>query len=286
MGSMDRSRAAFRATLVAVVAAAGLLAGGCGTAQNYLDPRGPGFTGQHATAAPPAAPGAGPGGGLRVVSFNVEHAQRIPQAIAILRAHPPLRDADVLALQEMDLPGTQAVAEALGLNYVYYPASRGPGHERDMGEAVLSPWPIEDSWKVPLPHLTNLIHRSRSAAAARILVRGRALRAYSVHFGSPWGMGATRRREQAQAVLADALTSPEPVVIAGDFNSKGVSKVFEAAGFVWATRDIGRTAGPFSFDHVVARGLTPAGAPAAGVVREAREASDHRPVWASFGPVP
>jgi endonuclease/exonuclease/phosphatase family metal-dependent hydrolase len=43
---------------------------------------------------------------------------------------------------------------------------------------------------------------------------------------------------------------------------------------------VGHTAGPFSFDHVVARGLTPAGDPAAGVVREAKQASDHRPVWA------
>ena len=36
---------------------------------------------------------------------------------------------------------------------------------------------------------------------------------------------------------------------------------------------------------VVARGLAPAGSPAAGVVREAREASDHRPVWAAFAPL-
>lgn len=265
---------------VALGVALGLLAGGCGTAHNYLDPHGPGFTGQH--AAPPAAARAE---GLRVVSFNIEHAQRIPAAIAILRAHAPLRAPDVLALQEMDLPGTQAVAQALGLNYAYYPASRGPGDARDMGEAVLSPWPIEASWKVRLPHLTRTILRSRSAVAARLRVNGRALTAYSVHFGSPWGMDGSDRRDQARAVLADARRQDGALVIAGDFNSKSVSRVFEEAGFTWATRDIGRTAGPFSFDHVVARGLAPAGSPAAGVVREAREASDHRPVWAAFAPL-
>ncbi len=273
--------AGFDGSRVALAAALALLAGGCGTAHNYLDPRGPGFAGQH--AGPP--PAVDPQPGLRVVSFNVEHARRIPQAIAILRTHAPLREADALALQEMDLPGTQAIAQALGLNYAYYPASRGPGDERDMGEAVLSPWPIEASWKVRLPRLTRGLQRSRSAVAARILVEGRALTVYSVHFGSPWGMGGGGRREQAQAVLSDARGRSGPVVIAGDFNSKSVSRVFEQAGFTWATREIGRTAGPFSFDHVVARGLAPSGTPAAGVVREAREASDHRPVWAAFAPL-
>lgn len=265
-------------TRFALALAVGLLAAGC-SASNYLDPHGPGYTGQAATSQPPARPRAD---GLRVVSFNIEHARRIPEAIAILRDHAPLRDPDVLALQEMDLPGTRAIAEALGLNYAYYPASRGPGDPRDMGEAVLSPWPIEASWKVRLPHLTRTILRSRSAVAARLRVNGRPVTAYSVHFGSPWGMDGSDRRDQARAVLADAQRQSGPVVIAGDFNSKSVSRVFEQAGFAWSTRDVGRTAGPFSFDHVVARGLRPAGSPAAGVVREAREASDHRPVWAAF----
>ncbi len=265
-------------TRLALALAAGLLGAGC-SAHNYLDPHGPGYTGQPSTSQPPAT---SPADGLRVVSFNIEHARRIPEAIAILRGHAPLRDPDVLALQEMDLPGTRAIAEALGLNYAYYPASRGPGDERDMGEAVLSPWPIEASWKVRLPHLTRTILRSRSAVAARLLVDGRRVTAYSVHFGSPWGMDGSDRRDQARAVLADAQRQSGPVVIAGDFNSKSVSRVFEQAGFAWSTRDVGRTAGPFSFDHVVARGLRPAGSPAAGVVREAREASDHRPVWAAF----
>ena len=139
---------------------------------------------------------------------------------------------------------------------------------------------IEESWKVPLPHLTRVLHRSRAAVAARVHIDGRAVRVYSVHFGSPWGMGGGGRRDQARPVLAAALASTDPVVIAGAFNSKGVSRVFESAGFLWITRDVGRTVGPFSFDHIVARGLRPAGRILAGVVREAKEASDHHPVWA------
>jgi endonuclease/exonuclease/phosphatase family metal-dependent hydrolase len=271
----SRERAGrFQATSWRVIALGlALVAGGCATAHNYRDPGGPRFVGQHAADAPP-------GSDLHVVTFNIAHAHRIPEAIAILRTQASLRDMDVLALQEMDAPGVQAIAKAMGLNYVYYPASRGPEEERDMGEALLSPWPIEESWKVPLPHDTRVIHRSRVAVGARIRVDGRAVRAYSVHFGSPWGMGGGGRRDQAKAVLADALASPDPVVIAGDFNGKGVSRVFESAGFLWVTRDVGRTVGPFSFDHIVARGLTAAPSRAAGVVREAKGASDHRPVWA------
>jgi endonuclease/exonuclease/phosphatase family metal-dependent hydrolase len=250
-----------------------LIVGGCASAHNYLDPGGPRHVGQHAGDTPP-------GSDVHVVTFNIAHSKHIPEAIDILRTQPSLRDLDVLALQEMDAPGVQAIAKAMGLNYVYYPASRGPEEERDMGVALLSPWPIEESWKVPLPHVTRVLHRSRAAVAARIRIDGRAVRVYSVHFGSPWGMGGGRRRDQARAVLANALASADPVVIAGDFNSKGVSRIFESAGFLWITRDVGRTVGPFSFDHIVARGLGPAGSRTAGVVREAKGASDHRPVWA------
>jgi len=250
-----------------------LTTGACATAHNYLDIGGPRYMGQHAGGDPPR-------GDLHVVTFNIQHSRHIAEAIDILRTHAQLRDLDVLALQEMDAAGVKAIAEALRLNYVYYPASRGPEEERDMGEALLSPWPIEESWKVPLPHTTRFVRRMRAAVAARIRIDGRAVRVYSVHFGSPWGMGPGGRRDQAREVLADARASEEPVIVAGDFNSKGVSRVFEAAGFLWATRDVGRTVGPFSFDHIVTRGMTRAPGESAGVVREADGASDHRPVWA------
>src|SRR6185436_18131400 len=111
---------------------------------NYLEPEGPRYAGGPSpmSAAPPRGDGS-----LRVVTFNVEYAKRIPEAIAALRADG-LRGADVIALQEMDAPGTAAIAEALGMNYVYYPASRHPKTGRDFGNAILSPWPIEASRKV------------------------------------------------------------------------------------------------------------------------------------------
>ncbi len=266
------SRRAWSRALAVTLAA---LAAGCATSSDYVVHQGPRYEGKNAGASPAEA-----GANLRVVTFNIEHGKRVPEAIAILRTYAALRAPDVLTLQEMDAPGVEAIARELGLNYVYYPAPREPGDGHDMGEALLTPWPIEESWDVTLPHVTRGIHRSRAAVAARIRIGGRVLVAYSVHFAAPWGMGSGGRRDQAAAVLADARDRPESVIVAGDFNSKGVSNVFESAGFAWPTRHIGHTVGPFSYDQVVARGLVPVGDPAAGVVHEAKQASDHRPVWA------
>jgi endonuclease/exonuclease/phosphatase (EEP) superfamily protein YafD len=125
-----------------------------------------------------------------------------------------------------------------------------------------------------------VLGQGRAAVTARVLVAGRAIRVYSVHLGSPLGTSGGNRRQQAEVVLADARAVPEPVLVAGDFNSSSVGRAFEAEGFAWPTKAVGATTRRFSFDHVFARGLTPGAATAAGVAREVRDASDHRPVWA------
>ena len=252
---------------------------GCATADNYMGGNEPRYSGRHARAQPRPVPAA-----LRVVTFNIEYAKRMPPAIQALREHPALRDADLLLLQEMDAAGVEAVAAALGLNYAYFPASRHPGTGRDVGNAVLSPWPIEEDWKLLLPHASRILHQGRAAVGARVRIGGRAVRVYSVHFGSPFGISGEHRRAQAEVVLAHARQSADPVIIAGDLNNKGLGHAFVAAGFQWPTKNVGGTRGSFSFDHVFARGLGP-GKAQAGVARDV-DASDHRPVWAllAFAP--
>ena len=112
---------------------------------------------------------------------------------------------------------------------------------------------------------------------ARVQVGGRCFRAYSLHLGSPLGMSPGDRRDQAAAVLEDADASPDPVIIAGDFNSSGIGELFEERGYFWPTRSVGKSVMWFSFDHVFVRGVS-AGS-AAGVAREVDDASDHRPAW-------
>ena len=264
------------------MAALGLVAAltlGCATVHNYLEPEGPRYAGGPNTV-PAATPRAD--GSLRVVSFNIAYAKQIPEAIAALRADA-LRGADLIALQEMDAPGTAAIAEGLGLNYVYYPASR-PSTGRDFGNAVLSPWPIEASHKVVLPGFSRGTHQARAAVAATVRVDGRAIVIYSVHLTSPWGMGGGGRARQVDAILADAAGHADPVVLAGDFNSHGVGERVVARGFLWPTRKIGHSIGPFSYDHIFVRGLRLAEGVSAGVAKAGPKASDHWPVWAALLP--
>lgn len=249
------------------------LAASCATTHNYLAPDGPRWLGAYA-GAPDADPT------LRVVTFNVEYGRRVDRAIAGLSSHPSLQGADLLLLQEMQGPGVDEVARALGMNYVYFPASRHRKSGADMGNAILSPWPIEEPRKLLLPHPSRLIQRARAAVTALVTIDGRPVRVYSVHLGSPLGISGGRRRAQAEVVLADAGGRSEPILIAGDLNSHGIGKLFVERGYVWATRSVGNTVRRFSFDHVFLRGL-PAGV-TAGVAREVTDASDHRPVWAAL----
>ena len=150
--------------------AAGLLAAAsaaCATATSYLDPAGPLHEFRRdANAAAPEAPGT-----LRVVSFNIAYAVEIDRALEVLRGEPSLRAADVLALQEMDAPGTERIARALGMNAVYFPSGVHPRHDRDFGCAVLSPWPLGEPRKLVLPHAARVNRLRRSAASAVVTRR-------------------------------------------------------------------------------------------------------------------
>ena len=267
---------------LALVAALGV---SCSTV-NYLDPAGPSYEERFADSAPPHP---APGARLRVVSFNIAYAVKIDQALELLREDPALRDVDVLALQEMDAPGTERLARELGMNSVYVPSAVHPKTSRDFGCAILSPWPLVEPGKVVLPIAAFGSGVRRSAVRATVLWGEHRVRVYSVHLPSPLGVTGGARRQQLEVLLADVADSAEPVVLTGDWNSKDVGKQIVAAGFSWPTRDVGSTSKflffGMSIDHIFAKGLeSPADADAAGVVQDNRGASDHRPVWAVFAP--
>jgi endonuclease/exonuclease/phosphatase family metal-dependent hydrolase len=246
---------------------------------NYLDPSGPSLQGAHGNE--PARDGV-----LRVVTFNIEHGKKVDRAMAALSTHASLRGADVILLQEMDGAGADKLARALGMNFIYFPGSHDPGSKRDMGNAILSPWPLDDPRKVLLPHPSRIIHRARSTVGARVTIEGLAYRVYSVHLGSPVGVSGGSRRDQAQAVLKDAADSLEPTIIGGDFNSSGLGKLFVQKGYFWATESIGKTVKKvllsYAYDHVFLKGVP--GNVTAGVARDVKDASDHRPVWVTVAP--
>jgi len=249
---------------------------------NYLDSSGPSYEASFAEAAPPAL---APDARLRVVTFNIAYAVKIDLALALLRESPSLQGLDILALQEMDVPGTERLAQELGMNSLYVPSAVHPKSGRDFGCAILSPWPIVEPGKVVLPVAAFGSRVQRSAVRATVLWGGHRIRVYSLHLPSPLGVTGAARRQQLAVLLEDAADSRDPVVIAGDFNSKDVGKQLMAGGYSWPTRDVGTTSKFFFFgmsiDHIFAKGLeSPTGAAASGVVEDNRGASDHRPVWA------
>jgi endonuclease/exonuclease/phosphatase family metal-dependent hydrolase len=267
-----------------VPAAALLLAGAaasCAPALNYWEPDRPRYAGRH--AAPDDDPA------FRVVTFNVKFAREVDRAARLLREHPELRGADLVALQEMDAEGTERIARALAMDYVYYPAIRHPGTDRDFGNAILSRWPLTDDRKLVLPHHSRFRDMQRIAVSATASTPFGPVRVYSVHLETPGGIAGVNRQRQAAAVIRDAAPYPR-VIVAGDMNSRAVGEVFAWYGFRWVTRDLGSTISVFAWDHVFVRGLSVAGQ-SAGIVRDNLGASDHLPVWAvleldgSGGPV-
>jgi endonuclease/exonuclease/phosphatase family metal-dependent hydrolase len=249
---------------------------------NYLDPTGPLHEARFAEASPSPLP---PGAPLRVVTFNIAYAVKVDLAIDVLRETPQLRNADVLALQEMDARGTERIARELGMNSVFVPSAVHPKTDRDFGCAILSPWPLVESGKVVLPIAALGSGVRRSAARATVLRGDERLRSYSVHLPSPLGVTGAARRQQLEVLLADAAGFTGPVVIAGDFNSHDIGEQLVEAGYSWPTRDVGTTSRFFFFgmsiDHIFARGLVAVPAVESfGAVKENRGASDHRPVWA------
>jgi endonuclease/exonuclease/phosphatase family metal-dependent hydrolase len=260
-----------RQVLRALALAVAVASAGCAAALNYTDPGGPRFAGIFEAPDPDPA--------LRVVSFNIKYSREIARAIRLFEVREELRGADIVALQEMDAPGVDRIARALGLNYVYYPAVRHPGPDHDFGNAVLARWPIVDDGKIVLPHPQRWRKSQRAAVAATVRAPAGDIRVYSVHLETPFGVSGGQRKAQAEAILADALRYPR-VVIAGDFNSRAVGQVFDRHGFHWLTRDTGSTISFFSWDHVFVRGLDAREGTGAGVVRDNEGASDHLPVWA------
>ena len=248
-----------------------LLVSGCAAARNYPDLAGPRHT---ATAAHAAR---SDDGELRVVSFNVKFAKQIARAIQVLRTDDSLRSPDIVLLQEMDEAGTEAIADSLGMDWVYYPASVAPsGH--DFGNAILSCWSLEADTKILLPH-EDIVHGSRRiAVAATAHIDGRAFRIYCVHLATITGNGPHARREQLATVLDDAARFPD-VIIGGDFNSETVPEIALARGYTWPTRHLQHTAKWWTLDHILLKGDLSARTASVGVVRNNLKASDHHPVW-------
>ena len=223
-----------------------------------------------------------------MVTFNIAYAVKIDRALELLRESPPLQGFDVLALQEMDVPGTERLARELGMNSLYVPSAVHPKSGRDFGCAILSPWPLVEPGKVVLPSPAFGSGVQRSAVRATVLWGERRVRVYSVHLPSPLGVTGAARRQQLEVLLADAADSVDPVVLTGRLQLPRRREADRGGRLLLAHARRRAPRSKFFFfgmsiDHIFAKGLeSPDRHAAAGVVQDNRGASDHRPVWAVF----
>ena len=246
-----------------------MLASGCKTGRNYPEAASPRYAG----TAPAAA--ISRGDTLLVVSFNIEFSNEVPAAIRVLNTTAALRGADVVLLQEMTAPAARAIADSLGMSHVYYPAIYNRVYRRDVGNAVLSRWPIVADAKLILPSRSRYAKTQRTATAATIRVRDRDVRVYSTHLGTPADLGHEGRILQLRAITDDAKPFGH-VIVGGDMNSRDIGSVALDAGYLWPTRAIPRSNSYGLIDHIYVRGFAAAGA---GTARTPPHISDHRPIW-------
>lgn len=255
-----------------------LLLAGCTSMENYEQKDGPLYTGQYAPIDHPFD------GTIKVVTWNIKFGREIEQAIDELSTTPELAGAELLLLQEVHADGVDAIAQTLGYNYVYYPASRHSRHNQDFGNAVLSKWPLIDSQKVLLPNANWRNGQRRTAVRGTTQIDDLLIDAYSVHTETMW-MGAEGRGEQLDAIANETEDNVGLAIIGGDFNTltpqslQRLNERFSDADFVRAspattpTFDVGIG---LTIDHLFARGFTVLDSG----VWATTAASDHYPVWA------
>lgn len=240
-------------------------------------------------------------GTFEFVSFNIKFGEEPQKAMQTL-AKNDLDDADVLVLQEMDLPSTRLIARELGLNYVYYPMAVHPKSGRQFGSAILSPWPIRDDRKILLPRIDSSDDIQKMAVVATVWIQGVRVGVVNVHLQT--GLTPVETGSQLQVVAgcawgddnvcpqagAPMLAETPYYIVAGDLNTTGSAHI-EVAQTVLGWRGLRRVSGigstvKFLFrfgrlDHIfVSEPLEVLGSGhGSGFFATG---SDHQPIWAEL----
>jgi endonuclease/exonuclease/phosphatase family metal-dependent hydrolase len=272
-----------KVSIVVLLCTACTLLASCRPANNYLDTLEPQFAGDFSDQSSDFS------GTVKVVSYNISFAGNIDAAIYELSEFDDLKDADIILLQEMDETGTEEIAQALGYNYVYYPASIHNRHNKNFGNAILAKWPIHAPEKIILPYKSPRNQEIRIAVKAVVLLDGLEILTYSVHTETFW-LGHDKRTAQIDALINSIDPGFQYIVVGGDFNTltpgsiKELEQSFNEIGMERATQGVDYTAqyGPSKsvLDHIFTGGMSLI---EAGKSEEAR-ASDHLPIWTKLAP--
>lgn len=230
---------------------------------------------------------------IRVLSFNIHHAEGIDGRLDVARIAAVIRAAspDIVALQEVDRRATRTggvdqaeeLARRTGMQVVFGPNIKLPGG--DYGNAVLSRWRIVESKNHPLPRLDDGEQRGVLDVRIELPDDGPTVRLLATHFD--------HRRDDAERLasvdfieqLIEA-TPDEPTILAGDLNATPESEVLQRVARSWLipsssspTRTSPSTEPRRQIDYVLPRPADRWHVRQIEVLDEAT-ASDHRPIQA------
>jgi endonuclease/exonuclease/phosphatase family metal-dependent hydrolase len=248
---------------------------------NYTNPSGPVFEGSYAARV------GNFDGSLKVVTWNLHYAEKLEQIIHDLNNVAELRDADILLFQEVNSQGVKTIAQRLGYDYVYYPASFNRQRRQEYGNAILSKWPLINSTKIVLPNFAPGWMESRNSVRATISLNGREALIYCTHFDTSW-LIFSPPESQAEYLSKKVGGVDDFIILGGDFNTwnpisiaylteqmgnVGLERLTMDTGYTFEWADIKLT-----LDHIFSKEVQ---SYQSGVYRQT-DASDHYPVWAKI----
>lgn len=235
---------------------------------------------------------------MRVVSWNVQLGIEVGRAIDALKSNPDLKDVDLLLLQEMDDVGPSEIAEALGLQSVYFAGCTVKGTGKPFGNAILARGRVGEAVTINLPYPGRFLGlRPRIAVQAAVTVEplgGKGpheLMVWSVHAETatlPHRFQVAQYREIADRIVA---SSHSGAIVGGDFNTasnrsiRGLVANMERAEMTRllppGQTSFSRFRRSFELDHLFGSGFEVV---ESGLSRD-HDASDHDPVWAVVRPI-
>ena len=172
---------------------------------------------------------------LRVMTYNIHSCRGLdnrtrPERVARVINH---LDPDIVAVQEVDAHRLRSgevdqahfISEHLKMHHVFH-AMFEEEKER-YGIAVFSKYPIE---VIKAAHLTPAVPSRLREARGAIWVKVKPPGGREFHFiNTHFGLGRDERRAQAAELLGagwlGGIAPDEPVILCGDFNSRGRSEV-------------------------------------------------------------
>lgn len=226
-----------------------------------------------------------------VAAYNIKHGRGMDDEVDLARVAEVLRrlDADVITLQEVD-KGTErtgrvdqvaVLAELLG--YEGFHGAHRPYQGGEYGNAILTRLPVRRARTLAIPSASG---SALAVHEVEVDVTGMGpVSVVSVHLaGTP-----DERMAQADSVTSFFTRHDHPVVLAGDFNGRPDDPVVERLGRSWTILE--KEGDPSTYpadapdreiDFVMVRTDDPLSPVGHRVVPES-EASDHRPIVATFG---